>query len=147
MIRHIWSVLCSRSVIDTTSNNISLLEVVEKITFVGPGGIGFAPTQLELVSLWSRSDFAAPERGRGRVTVMSQAGVTLHPSTVFDIDLNTYLRVRSRLQIGGLPVIADARFYEFRIELEREGVWGEVGSIPLELEISIQPAAPELAAR
>ena len=44
MIEHAWSVLCTRSVTDRESNNISLFEVIEQISTVGPAPPPGAPT-------------------------------------------------------------------------------------------------------
>ena len=62
MINHIWSVLCQRSVIDSKSNNISLIDIFEKleVNLSVPVSEGKnkvkkinVPVNYEIVSLWT----------------------------------------------------------------------------------------------
>jgi len=51
MLEHIWSVLCSRSVIDSETNNVSIQDVIEQITInAEPAENGFLPFPMELIT-------------------------------------------------------------------------------------------------
>ncbi|MFB6212469.1 MAG: hypothetical protein ABEI53_01470, partial [Candidatus Magasanikbacteria bacterium] len=65
-MNHIWSVLCNKTLVDQDTNNISLIDVVEKIDLAGPleeieevtegnkkAEIG---VDFQLVSFWFRAD-------------------------------------------------------------------------------------------
>lgn len=133
MIDHVWTVLCSKSIIDKDSNSISLLEVIEQITGRGVKGEAVVPIPMELVSLWARTDPEKPARGRARVCLIEPDGSERDPFEI-DIDLMTYQRSRTRFQMSGLPIRLAGRYY-FRIEIHTQGEegWGEVSRIPLEV--------------
>jgi hypothetical protein len=67
MIDHVWTILCSRAVIDRDTNNMSLLEVIEQLTLGDASppveGEGLAPIQLELVTLWTRREMMNQRAG------------------------------------------------------------------------------------
>ena len=68
----IWAVLCQSAVIDKDTNNVSLLNVIEevKVPAKPPAELTatdlnlISPATFELVTLWTRSDPGAEERGR-----------------------------------------------------------------------------------
>ena len=63
MIDHIWTVLCSRSVVDERSKNVSIQNAIEQLTATGepvPGQL--IPMQLEVVSLRKRPARNANQR-------------------------------------------------------------------------------------
>ena len=78
MIDHVWTILCSRAVIDRDTNNMSLLEVIEQLTLGDASppveGEGLAPIQLELVTLWTRRRDDESESGRARIRFYRPSG-------------------------------------------------------------------------
>jgi hypothetical protein len=134
VIDHIWTVVCSRSVIDRESNNISIQNVLEQVTVNGPLQAGAViPIEMELVSLWTKTDPSLPHRGQARVTLVSPTGHPLR-TTELEIDMSTYERYRTRNRFQGLPVSAPGR-HIFRIEVREDGtdVWRQVAAIPLQV--------------
>jgi hypothetical protein len=139
MIDHVWTVVCSNSVTDAESNNVSLLNVLEQVNVTGesiPGGV--LPAQVDIVTLWSRADYQAPERGYGRITFLSPSGSQLGEPMEFPVDLSQHHRGRSRHRLIGLP-LEEAGRYVFRINFrsENEEAWHQVASVPL--EVTFQP--------
>ena len=75
MIRHVWSVLCEKSIIDRDTNNISL-DVLERVAMTLQGSREdrvLVPTPIRLVSLWQH-DGESSEPGRARVRVLGPGG-------------------------------------------------------------------------
>lgn len=148
MAVHIWSVLCARSIIDSETNNISLIDVIEQVNLPAPpppstdGGVTFIPISLELVSLWSRENADAPENRRCRVRVNSPGGLPAGmPTTVeFQVDLTVHQRSRTRARLPGLP-IRETGTCSFVVEMSRDGEYTQVASIPL--LIMIGATAPQ----
>lgn len=140
MIQHIWTVVCSNSVIDQDSNNISLQSVIEQLNITGtppaPGAVPVVPITLEVVTLWAKTNFDEPAQGDARVTFLSPSGVPSEQLRFdYHIDLSTYKRNRTRWRINGLPVLG-AGPHTFRVELQNEGEeWREVATVPLEVII------------
>lgn len=135
MIDHVWTVVCSRSVIDKDSNNISLQDVIEQLTlFTEPGEPVVVPMPLEVVTLWARSDFNVPARGRARLTFSSPSEEFVVPPFEHDVDMSSHRRVRSRAHFQGLPIREPGR-HTFRIELQNEGetTWHRVAAVPLQI--------------
>ncbi|HKZ54578.1 MAG TPA: hypothetical protein VJ123_03790 [Anaerolineales bacterium] len=148
MIRHIWSVICSQSVIDSETNNISLLNILEQITVAGPlptrDSPALIPIRFELVSLWERTPTDSPERGKFKVTIASPSQASIS-SFEADIDLSSHLRYRTRAKLNAFPAPEPGR-YEFRVELHDhiKEEWCQVAHIPLDFlfEPTTQQPAP-----
>jgi len=134
MIDHVWTVLCSRAVIDQESNNISIQNAIEQVTIVGePKPDGFLPADMEVVTLWARADPNVPAEGRERLTFLSPSKENLLSDENI-IDLTAAKRHRWRWKLNGLPV-REAGGHVFQVELQcnSESEWRVVASIPLEI--------------
>lgn len=145
MIEHVWSVLCTRSLIDRETNNISLIDVVEQMTINAPpppeGAEGLAPLQFELVSLWSRRHDDKPVQGRARIRFFRPSG-PVGAVTEISVDLMTFRRTRARSRISGLP-IREAGRHSFEVDVwdEEHKEWRGVARIPI--EVAFGPPAAE----
>ena len=137
MIDHVWTVVCSRAVIDQDSNNVSLQNVVEQLNISGEPGHVLIPMSLDIVTLWARAKVEAPARGRARVTFLSPSGAATDSPFEYDIDLSKHRRYRSRGRIQPLHIKGAGR-HTFRVELQEEDEvgWHQVASIPLEISFT-----------
>jgi hypothetical protein len=143
MIEHVWSVLCSRAILDRDTNSVSLIDIVEEITIQGPvlpseeGGTSAFTITMALVSLWRRDPEDQPTKGQARVLLFAPNGEPLKEFSVYSIDLSEKLRMRA---FGNIPVFPfrGPGSYHFSIQLqdEREEEWKEVASIPLRLIVT-----------
>lgn len=111
---------------------MSLLEVIERLRFRGPAGEGLIPIQLELVTLWGRTELDRPARSRGRLRVVGPDGSQLTDPVIYDIDLTKFVRLRSQNRMNAFPVRAGGK-YMFHVELENEGQWEQVARVPLDV--------------
>jgi hypothetical protein len=135
MIDHVWTVVCSRAVIDRDSNNVSLQNVIEQLRIqADPLPDGVLPIPLQLATLWARADLEVPARGYVRVTFLSPSSEALIGPFESEIDLIDYRRHRTRADFKGLPLRESGR-YVFRVELriEDQDQWHQVAAIPLEV--------------
>ena len=141
MIEHVWSVFCSRVLIDKDANNVSLVDVIEQFTLTVPPPIAdkplVVPNDSELVSLWSRAADDRPCAGTCRV-VWKTAAQEEKELISTGVDLTINRRLRTRLKIRGLLVQKAGR-YEFRVDLREEpdNTWKTVARIPVEVGIGI----------
>jgi hypothetical protein len=141
MIRHAWSVLCQTPLTDASSNNVSLINVVEQLTLSGPVPRGAViPFNLHLVSLWVRDPSDPPARGRGRLRTETPAGAG--GQIEFDLDLTDQSRLRTFGEIATLTARGTG-LYWFIVELQRspDSAWTEVARLPLQVEATIVEAA------
>jgi hypothetical protein len=134
MIDHVWTVLCSRVVIDKNSNNVSIQNVIEQITIQGePQPEQVIDIAYEVVSLWTRSDPDVPSRGQARLTFFIPSGRQAG-SVEVELDLSEYERLRTRRVFQGLPAVEPGR-HTWLVELRDEGEddWQKVASIPIKV--------------
>jgi hypothetical protein len=143
-MRHAWTVLAEKVIIDQATNNISI-DVLEQVAVDLPplpeGKRGYlVPAKLEVVTLWYRSDTLVPERGRMRLRLLGPAGDDIHTIET-DIDLTQHQRLRARAAMMALPVSITG-VYLFVVELAHGQAWVEVARVPLEIAIRTSTALP-----
>ena len=136
MIEHVWSVLCSRSTIDSESNNVSIYNVIEQLNLAGLGGQGpgLLPMELEVVSLWIADEI--PIRGFTRLRLHMPTSVG-EPSNEGMIDLTQpgISRFRTRQRMVGLQ-FEGYGLYWWHVEYRADGTdaWETVARLPLEIK-------------
>lgn len=144
MIRHMWTVLCMRSVIDVDTNNISLFDVVEELQLQrlegAAGGKSALPVDMHLVSLWGREPKEQPASGRAKDVIVSPSGKVMGERE-YDLDMLKFERTRARRSVRGMP-ISESGQYWFRTHLwdEQRGIWEEVSNVPLKLTVEVVEA-------
>lgn len=149
MAEHVWSVLCDRSVIDKSSNQVSLLNVVESLTlFVDKDELeklrrseadqGERPAfrrRLHFVTWWVRSDLDTPETVAIRVVLNSpkgERGDAAHAT----VDLSEHSSYRIQMAIDGLRYFGEGRYWLAVEEQHGPDEWREVARVPLRLSVS-----------
>ncbi len=141
-MKHIWSVLCNKGIIDKKSNNISLIEIIEEVKFVteikGVSGeninlIGQMP--VDWVTLWVRSNIEEPEKGSVKDFIVTPSGKT-NVNKEYEIDLQNFKRNRAIRRIM-LPPINESGIYLFLTQLkdEQRQRWNTVAEIPLDITL------------
>lgn len=136
MIRHVWTVPCTMSIVSQGTNNISLLEVLEEVTLApsesGPVKDRFSiPLIFDVVSMWGREVPDAPEKGLARLQLISPENkVVLDQAT--EVDLTEFRRLRLLSKVLGLgkPKTGEYQFKISRRASEHDE-WEEVGTVPL----------------
>lgn len=144
MIEHYWTVLCRKGVIDSDSNNISLLEVLEQVNIVGTPPVekeeGAIPGEYEIVSLWGRANYNEPARGMVKYVIGYRSGDIEKTSKeqIVEIDMTGHNRSRSILKLPLVPIHGEG-LHRINVSLKIEGQheWREVTSLPY--EVRFQP--------
>jgi len=133
MIEHIWSILCSRAVIDSETNNVSIQDVIEQITVnAEPVENGFLPIPFELITLWDREEIDKATKGIERITFITPSG-KMDVISETEIDLTKAERHRQRVKFPGLPINEAGRYY-FKVEVKNDNdEWKQVSAIPLKV--------------
>lgn len=138
MIDHVWTVLCARAIVDSQSNNISLIDVIEQLSIGDPraaqGVEGVVPLPVELVTLWSRAQDEQPIISRGRTSFIRPSGLLNESIREHDIDLRVSKRLRHRQHFMGLPIREPGR-HIFQVDLwdDAHQDWRSVVRVPLEI--------------
>jgi len=146
MIKHIWSVLCSQSLIDASSNNISLIGILEEIHLTRKPsspkrqkermkGKPAFPIVMEWVTLWERTPGESANLVPVRDIVSAPSGEILVQQE-YNIDFGKHNRMRWRRKFSGLPERGPGQ-YQFctQIKDEKTNTWESVSSLPLEVFI------------
>ncbi len=143
MIRHIWSILCRKSTIDSDSNNISLIDIFEQFDvnyevkdqkkFTGVFNI---PIEYEVVSLWQRENSTKVLHGEVLYEIYSPDNIKQKEILQKIEILEKYRRYRTRLRINGL-VVNLSGIYIFKVKLKKEPqtAFKIVAELPLEVNI------------
>ena len=144
MAKLIWSVLCSRHILDKESNSVSLLDVLEEATIATPAPlpepskanpatlVGFQGT---LLSLWERSNPDSPETDHCRLILVGPNKQKLVQPEA-EIGLVTHRRNRVALKIDMLPWMGFGR-YEWHVQQAAKRTkrgkvqtWRRVATVP-----------------
>jgi hypothetical protein len=137
MIEHVWSILCSASIIDSNSNNVSLINVVEQLTLSPDASFPLEiMIGLEIVTLWILSDPDQPAKGKSRLVFVNPSGEESELGQA-EIDLTSFIRFRQTARIQGLPLKEPGR-HIFRVEYanDADGDTQVVANIPLDIFIA-----------
>jgi len=155
MAKHLWSVLCARTIIDKDSNSLSIIDVLEDITIIAyldkekkitdlsrvptvGGAMGF-----QLMGYWMREDLETPEMAKARVELKSPTNKILVKQT-FDIDLTKALRSRTKLDFLSVPLDGpDPKTngpipgtYTYKVQLQKGTKWITVTEQYLMVKVS-----------
>lgn len=148
MIRHIWTALCRESIIDQDTNNISLLNIFERLE-VGVNDLDRkiqnkekigVPINFEIISLWRRNSQQKDALGDVDIEVLRPDGeVSKKFSYKLEIK-DPLVRMRSRFRINGFEVTTSGD-YIFRVKIKEDGDKEFKTTAEVPLEVHIIPAA------
>lgn len=142
MIEHVWSVFCQNSVIDGSTNTISLFNAIEQIrlnkTLEGKSKAIDMPNVI--FSLFSRSNDCSPCAGKVKYELVNPDNKIMK-GVEYPVDLSDVQYQRIRVRSERFP-IASPGVYRFIVSLLQEGSksWRKVASIPILLSYEPEDA-------
>lgn len=145
MIKHIWSVLCRRSIVDSGTNNLTISDVLEELKIdikvqqkdVDKLKLINIPLEFEVVSLWMKDDIQQHQKAESTIEVISPDGKQMKTfNQVIDIPAGMK-RLRSKMQVMGFVVESEGE-YIFQINIKEEGnkMYKTVAELPFEVHIN-----------
>lgn len=149
MIKHIWSVLCQKSLIDSETNNLTLVDVLEELSInvslppVNLSGSGTptmgridVPIGYEIVSLWVRDSAKTKETVNLRIELIDPNGKEVSKQDHSVVMNENLLRYRTRLKIVGLGITTPGN-YTFLVKIKEEDKenYRTVAELPLDIKI------------
>ena len=149
----LWGILCKNVIVNRDTNNITLVEVLERVTITAtppeeppePGQGINAMLDIHLVSSWARSAPDIPEMVYAKFRVVAPDGRSMASEEVeVDLTESTYLRASGHLLDAPFPFSGEGQ-YIFKIETrppESELEWKEVYELPLWIDVG-HPPPPE----
>lgn len=146
-VKHVWTIICRKTIQDASTNNVSLMDVLEQVSFLPPKeifekmelnqGKPFGlPIEYEIVSMWERE--VANEDTKGGVVIKLQdpnGRVLQEIAHIFQFKPGIK-RWRLTGKIRGLRITTPG-VYRFNVYHDENNSQKEVASIPL--EVLIQP--------
>jgi hypothetical protein len=149
MPEHRWSILCERAIVDQSSNTVSIHTVVDDLQVGGLppealAGGAVLPHQLQLVTLWRRSDDAVPETLLTRLAFINPDEEVLGHSQETVTDLRQYIQLRSFATLPGFLVRGRFGVYHLAVEWRRETEqnWLVADRVPVTLTEGPAPSTP-----
>jgi hypothetical protein len=151
MIEHVWTVVCSRAVIDIDSHNVSIENALEQINLpewpMSEAQVEspeeeqpavLLPLNYEIISLWVRSRRDEGCSGQVRLRLISPTGEAMEMAEM-SVDLRQAQRVRLRVKCEGFRVTSPGR-YIFRVEQrnEKSSKWQQAGRALLDVVVASQ---------
>lgn len=144
-MKHVVSALCGRVVIDQTTQNVTLVDLVDSL--LGPineTAEGAFSVALDFLTVWMRTDLQRPETGRARLGVLNATRVLIHPHLEYEVDLVAAHRARNITRFPVFP-FRGTGLHTITVEIEvEEGHWQVVAEWPI--LISVLAANPVPAA-
>lgn len=147
-----FAVICQKALQDKETNTFSLINVIEEVGLPTepPEGTlaestqdlrGLSPGNFEMVIWWARTQEGTPERGRGRVRIDLPNGAPVKTAEM-DVDLTSFLRLRSRLMFPGFPDGGEGT-YRFIVEYgSGEDDWEPKFTYPIRVTVGT-PTMPK----
>ncbi|MCZ0936399.1 MAG: hypothetical protein OXJ54_14590 [Gemmatimonadetes bacterium] len=144
MIRHIWTVYCKEQLVDTATNNTSLIGILEQLNI----GVDDESelTQLKIISfdsrlvtLWARRAWDTPVKSEMRIRFLGPEGSDLAEPVTYDVDLRQHLRVRVFTAVQTIGVTSSG-VYEWVTERRGdadEEEWVAESRIPIEVRVTV----------
>lgn len=142
-----WAVCFQRAIIDSATQNLSLIDHLERITLPHApppvdGARPLLPFKFCLVTIWDRSKPELAERGEMRVRLLGPDGEELAKATV-PIDLMSGSSARNFVNLPGLP-LAGAGRYTFEVCQKVDEEWQDESARPhFEVVYSPDAASPK----
>ncbi len=147
MAKHVWSIISNKAVVDNHTNNLSLFDVLERITISGPGPAKYKkgstiiiPFIFSITTLWTRSVFNKPEIVNTRATLFAPDKKSLYRIET-EIDLLKYQNRRNILNFRQFHLKGPG-VYNFKIDLERKknsgNAWQNVANLPIEVIFDLE---------
>jgi len=136
-MRHIWTVICSRVVVDKASNNVTLQNVIEALKISGtPKDEGVLPISMSVVTLWARSEHNEEPVGTYNLSFVSPSGKRLGEIDA-DIDLSANERLRTIIHFQTLP-LPESGIYHFILRAKPKDAKRarKVVDIPLDVQFN-----------
>ncbi len=140
-MKHVWSVICQSSSIDFERNSLSLFNCVEEISIVVKKDKQinsdkiFIPSEFQLLSYWSVDNLEEEKNIDLRCEMFNGDNELL---SVFNNSLVVKKgapRFRSRINIKGIPVKGQGRYYFKVWQKISEGDYELISEIPLDVKL------------
>lgn len=148
MAKHIWTIVCRRSIVEKDTNVLSIIDVIEQLSVEvhappqRPDSEVFGSAAFHLISFWERTD---PKRAEPstqiEMRVISPSGKKLGKLEAGFAMNDPHVRSRATVSVPSMPVQESGR-YEINVYLKKGTRWQRVATVPLTIVVSIKRDFP-----
>ena len=140
-MKHIWSVLCKKSIIDADTNNISLNEILEEVNFNIPldkaynlpGNFNF---DYEIVSFWTSANPKGKEKFYAEMEFVDPNKKPLNKIEQEIAFPENKRKLRTRIKANGLSVTEDGEYtLKIKAKEKKSDKFKLLTEIPLTINI------------
>lgn len=142
-MKHIWSVLCKRSVIDNETNLLSLFDSLEQLTVtldenkVENKDKVNIPIEFHLVSFWLDGNISKEREFFVDTDLYDPNNKKLSTFSGKYQMKKGIKRFRSRIIVNGLPTTVGGDYlFKIKIKDKKSGKFKEVAELPLDVKIN-----------
>jgi hypothetical protein len=139
-MKHLWSIICRKAIIDSETKNISIIDVLEEIIFHNVGGLPKKEPKIalacdfEIISYWLRDDLDEKTVDFS-VEIIDpnnmKVGGTENKMKFPEADK---MRMRTIIKSKALPFTTEGRYW-FKIKLNGEKSSKTMAEIPVEVKL------------
>lgn len=146
MVKHAWSVLCDRIVIDKDTNNL-VLSTVEQIKFThsekDTKRTIIANISGHLVSLWYKDSKDSSKLVNFKIEMKNFRGKTIGGQEGV-VEFGDGLHARTISSFDRLPLPSSGQgHYVFVVKMKANGGWKKVADVPILIEVVQKEAADQ----
>lgn len=145
LVNHNWSIIAGNAVVDASTNNLSLFDIIEELTFtlpkknVKPNARINITAVLKIVSLWTR----VQEKLNNELSVSIKTEYVSPKGEVLFSNENILAfpplkeRMRSILTVNGIQASGPGRHFVIIYKKETGGKYELANKIPLDIKIHL----------
>lgn len=152
-MKHIWSVLCQKSSIDSETNLLSLFSCVEQVEIAADKIPDkqekiVLPVQFELIGFWTIDHPEQDNSLEFKVVILDPTGKELHAYTMNYQIKKGNIRFRNRVKFPNMPISGEGR-YLFQISQKKAGSkkYEIESELPVDVKISYKMLIKDISSK
>ena len=139
-MKHVWSIICNNSSIDSQTNLLSLFNCIEEMKLeidkskMSKSDKVTIPANLQLVSFWLIDDFSKENTSDIKLELIDPTGKILNEFFNTLKSKKGVKRLRSITNIKGIQITESGRYY-YRISQKKGNKFEVVSETPLDINL------------
>jgi len=143
-MKHVWSILCQNSIIDSDTNSLSLYNCLAQLVIdidkntVTSNETGFnIPVQYDLVSFWIDEEIAKERGFFVEIDLVDPSNKKLGTTTNNYTLIKGTRRLRSRIKTQGISITTEGRYwFKVKMKEKKNEKFKQVAELPLDVKIN-----------
>ena len=135
-MKHLWTIICSQGIINSATNNLSLIELIEELSLYDTPPEGkkvVLPFQFVVISNWCRTNENVPETAESKLVMRPPDD---KPEDIFQGQIIDLTKSRFAKNLTHLMGFQFRGFGDYKFEThikDKKGKWIPMGSAEIRL--------------